>query len=159
MSTTYTLTVRRDDAFSQSLPRQPLRDRLARIPTLEAQGGDLYHFGEPDEHGVMRIELCARDARLDSDRFDAIEVVIPRSWVHARGPQVFALVFMMAEWNQWTVYDEQIRDTLQKEAVLQGLVAMRQAQLQKEGRGGPPGTQAHFVEEPSRDDGSDDSSR
>ena len=50
-----------------------------------------------------------------------------------RGPRVFALVFMLQGWTRWEVFDPQLGDTLQREAVLQGLVAMRQAQMEKEG--------------------------
>jgi hypothetical protein len=63
---------------------------------------------------------------------DSISIHIPRPWVMERGPQVFALVFMTAEWCDGEVYDPQIEDTLQKETVLQGLVAVRQAQREQE---------------------------
>jgi hypothetical protein len=133
-----------------------MREHLRRIPGVKDQGDGLYTFGERDEHGIMEIEmLVVRDrervpvedlAAEDAERSNGIEVRIPRPWVMPRGPQVFALVFMMAEWNGWEVYDPQIEDTLQKEAVLSGLVAVRQQQLEREGRGGPPGTRAHFLQ-------------
>jgi len=46
---------------------------------------------------------------------------------------VFALVFMAAEWLGWEVYDPQIEDTLKKDVVLAGMIAMRRAQLDREG--------------------------
>jgi hypothetical protein len=49
-----------------------------------------------------------------------------------RGPQVFALVFMTSEWCHGEVWDPQIEDTLQKDVVLQGMVAVRQAQREQE---------------------------
>ena len=57
---------------------------------------------------------------------------MPRAMVVEKGPRVFALVFMLAEWAKWEVFDPQIDDRLQKEAVLSGLVAMRQAQRDQE---------------------------
>jgi hypothetical protein len=156
VSDIYRLTLWSDPDGSRELPRRELANRLARIPNLEEASVGLYHFGERDEDGVMEIELLLiRDGEKipltepagdDGGSYNRIEVRVPRSWVMAKGPQVFAIVFMMAEWNRWAVYDEQIEQTLQKEAVLQGLVAMRQAKLEAEGRGGPPGTRAHFAE-------------
>jgi hypothetical protein len=70
----------------------------------------------------------------ESDRCDEVEVRIPRPWVIERGPRVFALVFMLAEWAKFEVFDPQIGDNLQKEAVLSGLVAMRQAKREHEAR-------------------------
>jgi hypothetical protein len=152
----YLLLLRSDPTYARWAPRDALRDHLRRIPNLMHQGDDLYHFGEQDEHGVMQVEFqIVRDGEQippdswteeDKERCNGVEVRIPRAWVMDRGPQVFALVFMIAEWYGWQVFDPQIGDTLQKEAVLQGLVAMCQRRLQAEGRGGPPGTQAHFVQ-------------
>lgn len=115
---------------------------LTRIPGVVETGPDRYAFGDEDEHGVMQLDVFVRrngarvepqDVRDDeADRCDEVEVRIPRDWVMAKGPQVFALVFMLAEWADWEVFDPQIDDTLQKEAVLSGLVAMRQAQRQAE---------------------------
>jgi len=103
-----------------------------RIPTLSAAEPGRYVFGEADEHGQMDLRFAPEGA---DGTFDRIEVRIPRPWVHAKGPQVFALVFMTAEWIGFEVHDPQIDSVLQKEAVLQGMVAMRQAQLDQE-RGG-----------------------
>jgi hypothetical protein len=83
---------------------------------------DRYEFGDRDEHGVTEIE------RRDDGE---VEIRVPRPWVMARGPQIFALVFMTAEWCSGEVYDPQIDDTLRKDVVLQGLVAARQAQREK----------------------------
>ena len=130
-------TLEDQDPLDQTL----LRERLLRIPGVIARGDGVFQFGEIDEHGAMIIQ--ARD--------ESIETAIPRAWVHERGPQVFAIVFMMAEWHAYEVYDPQIGEVLIKEAVLQGLVAMRQARLEAEGRGGPPGTRAHFVDPPQED--------
>jgi hypothetical protein len=65
---------------------------------------------------------------------ERIDIRIPRSWVMERGPQVFALVFMTAEWCNGEVWDPQIEDTLQKDVILQGMVAVRQAQREQEPR-------------------------
>jgi len=89
-----------------------------------------YEFGEPDEHGVMSIGLGRGGDQTPDDHFDKIEISIPRPWVQSNGPQVFAIVFMIQGWTDWVVYDPQIGDTLQREVVLQGLVAMRQAQME-----------------------------
>jgi hypothetical protein len=82
-------------------------------------GDGRYEFGERDTDGIMQIQVVPASVRVS----------IPRSWIPARGPQVFALVFMMAEWLCWEVHDPQIGELLKKDVVLQGLVAMRQAQL------------------------------
>lgn len=140
MSEIYRLTLRSDPSYSESLPRDELAGRLAKIPGLRDEGGGIYRFGEPDVYGVMEIELARRHEGVlsrgatqdEAGLYNVIEVRVPRHWVMEKGPQVFALVFMMAAWNRWVVYDEQIQDTLQKEAVLQGLVAMRQAKLDAE---------------------------
>lgn len=118
-----------------------VRERLLRIPGVSEQGEDLFHFGQPDADGVMAIRLGESD----------IDMTIPRPWIHERGPQVFALVFMVAEWRGWEVFDPQIGETLQKEAVLQGLVAMRQAQRNVEEAGADPG--AVRSEPPGRPEG------
>ncbi|HKI83622.1 MAG TPA: hypothetical protein VKA63_04730 [Candidatus Krumholzibacteria bacterium] len=68
-----------------------------------------------------------------ADLMRSIEISIPRFWIKARGPQVFAIVFMMQGWTGFEVYDPQIDSTLERETVLQGMVAMRQAQLENQG--------------------------
>jgi hypothetical protein len=100
-------------------------DRLMRIPGVVDRGDGAYEFGDADEHGVMRLDF----------ELASIGIAIPRPWVHDRGPMVFALVFMLAEWLRWEVYDPQIEDVLVKEVVLQGMVAMRQAQREADLRG------------------------
>jgi len=150
VSALYRLTLRSDPTYAAARPRAELASRLARVPSLQDRGRGLFEFGTPDEHGVMEVELALvrdgakvpfEDLRAeDAATYNAVEVRVPRPWVTSKGPQVFALVFMMAEWNGWTVYDEQIESTLQKDTVLQGLVAMRRAQLDREGRGGPAGS-------------------
>ena len=66
-----------------------------------------------------------------------IRIRFPRLWVNDRGPQVFALVFMIAEWCDGEVYDPQIDDTLRKDVVLQGMVAVRQAQREQDMKSAP----------------------
>lgn len=139
-STFYTLLLRSDAARSTSTDRADLLARLRRIPGVEPSDDrvDSYEFGDRDERGVMSLELfvCRDGARVPAEevtdeagsRCHEVEVRIPRAWILDRGPRVFALVFMLAEWAKWTVFDPQIGDTLQKEAVLSGLVAMRQKQ-------------------------------
>ena len=136
----YTLLLHSDAARSTSTDRADLLARLRRIPGVEPSDDrvDSYEFGDRDEHGVMSLELfvCRDGTRVpaadvtdvEGERCDEVEVRIPRAWVLDRGPRVFALVFMLAEWAKWTVFDPQIGGTLQKEAVLSGLVAMRQKQ-------------------------------
>jgi hypothetical protein len=51
---------------------------------------------------------------------------------------VFALVFMLRDWLGMQAYDPQIDDILDKESVLKGLVAMRQAQREREATKGTP---------------------
>lgn len=109
-----------------------LRSRLLRIPTLEERESRRFEFGEADDAGVMTVWLAADEAAA-ADGIDRIEISVPRPWLPARGPQVFAIVFMAAEWLGWEVYDPQIDDTLKKDVVLQGMVAMRRAQLENEG--------------------------
>lgn len=130
MSEFYRILVRGDDAESSTLPRSAVRDRLCAVPKVVLREGDLHEFGEADEHGVMTLQLHGPD----EETLSSIEVMIPRPWVMQMGPQVFALVFMVQGWTNWEVYDPQIDGTLQREAVLQGLVAMRQARMQEEGR-------------------------
>ncbi len=126
-ASSYALCLRpsaRSDAAGSS---HESRARLLRIPGVVEVSEGRYEFGEADEHGVMGLDY--HDL--------SIEVSVPRPWVQERGPQVFALVFMLAEWLRWEVYDPQIEDVLVKEAVLQGMVAMRQAQREAEARGHP----------------------
>ena len=107
-----------------------LAGRLERIPGVNVEGPGRFSFGEPDEHGRMEIQAQTEPARIG--------IRFPRAWVMDRGPQVFALVFMAAEWSGGEVFDPQIEDTLRKDVVLQGLVAVRQAQREKESPGPPP---------------------
>lgn len=142
MSSTYTLLLRSDAAHSRPAEREGLVGHLTRIPGVVETAPDRYAFGDEDEHGVMELDVYVRrnGARVEpadvgddeADRCDELEVRIPRPWVMEQGPRVFALVFMLAEWARWEVFDPQIEDTLQKEAVLSGLVAMRQAQREQE---------------------------
>ncbi|RKZ11536.1 hypothetical protein DRQ53_00605 [bacterium] len=122
-----------------ALERSELERRLACIPGVQADGPGSFSFGEPDANGSMRLEFG-----------ETIDIRIPRPWVMERGPQVFALVFMLAEWSAGEVYDPQIDDTLEKDHVLQGMVAMRQAQREK-GSGSMPEQSARGrEEEPAR---------
>jgi len=130
LSEIYRIVIRKDASESESLPREALRQRLRSVPRVLARDEDRHEFGEADEHGVMSVSLRGSTP----DALSAIEVEIPRAWVMNSGPQVFALVFMLQGWTDWEVYDPQIEGTLQREAVLQGLVAMRQARMQEEGR-------------------------
>jgi len=134
MTDRYQLLIRKDSPESESSSCEDLSSRLVRVPTIERVdlrhyvfGGD---FGEADEAGRVHLSLPECDVE---DEFSRIEVDIPRSWVPEKGPQIFALVFMAASWLSWEVYDPQIDDTLKKDVVLQGLVAMRRAQLEGEG--------------------------
>ena len=130
MSELYRILLRKDEAESMSLPRAEMRGRLGAIPGVIARTENDFEFGETDEDGVMELRLCGSEA----EELSRIEVEIPRAWVMQNGPRVFALVFMVQGWTGWEVYDPQIEGTLQREAVLQGLVAMRQARMQEEGR-------------------------
>ncbi len=126
----YRLVIRARDGQDFDPDVGQLESRLGRIPGVSIEGNGRFCFGEEDEHGVMEI--------VAGDSAD-IDIRIPRPWVMERGPQVFALVFMTAEWCHGEVWDPQIEDTLQKDVVLQGMVAVRQAQREQEQQK-PPGT-------------------
>jgi len=130
MSDRYLLWIRKDADESASSSCGELADRLLRVPTVVQRDARHFAFAEPDEAGQVEIELFEGD---DPDTFCRVIFDVPRAWVPAKGPQVFALVFMTASWLAWEVFDPQIDDTLQKDVVLQGLVAMRRAQLDSEG--------------------------
>jgi hypothetical protein len=108
--------------------------RMRRVPTLEAQSERRWQFGEPDEHGRLDIEFRGGDG----DVFQTVDFAIPRAWVPGRGPQVFALLFMLRDWLGMEAYDPQIDSVLEKEVVLKGLVEMRQAQRDEAARKGKP---------------------
>lgn len=129
MDAIYRLELRDPANPAPGLARAEIERKWQKIPTLSEAEPGRFVFGDADEHGQMDLRFDPADA---ADTFDRIQVQIPRAWVHARGPQVFALVFMTAEWIDFEVHDPQIDSVLQKEAVLQGLVAMRQAQLEQE---------------------------
>lgn len=118
----YRLTLRPSSSAEATDSPHSVSDRLLRIPGVTRIDSGCFRFGEADEHGIMQLDFEG----------EAIEVVVPRPWVQDKGPQVFALVFMLAEWLHWDVYDPQIEDVLKKDVVLQGLVAMRQAQREKD---------------------------
>jgi len=132
--TVYHLVIRARDGQDFDPDAAMLESRLGRIPGVSVLGSGQFRFGEADEHGAM--EFVAGP--------DGVDIRIPRTWVMERGPQVFALVFMTAEWCHGEVWDPQIEDTLQKDVVLQGMVAVRQAQREQEQRtapGPPPAEQ------------------
>jgi len=130
VSDRYLLWIRRDAEESASSSCEELAERLLRVPTVVQSDGRHFVFAELDESGQVEIELVEGD---DPATFSRVVFDVPRAWVPAKGPQVFALVFMTASWLAWEVYDPQIEDTLKKDVVLQGLVAMRRAQLESEG--------------------------
>ena len=139
MSDSYQLLLRGYEACSIPASIDDIASRLGRIPSIQRISPRSFEFGEADEHGVMKLEFQSwqdgvQIAPDDDNSSHCLEITVPRAWVHERGPQVFAIVFMAAEWLGWTVYDPQIEDSLQKDAVLQGLVAMRQARLVAEGK-------------------------
>lgn len=117
----YRLTLRPSASADAAESPHAASDRLLRIPGVAQVDSNCFRFGQADEHGVMQLDFTG----------EAIEVGVPRSWVQDKGPQVFALVFMLAEWLHWEVYDPQVEDVLKKDVVLQGLVAMRQAQRER----------------------------
>lgn len=131
----YELSIRASGSGSFDPDPEMLGTRLGRIPGVTRQAGGRFTFGEADAHGQMQI-----------DAGDPIRVRIPRAWVMERGPQVFALVFMTAEWCGGEVYDPQIDDTLKKEVVLQGMVAVRQARREQEQETTAPETPAPQVD-------------
>lgn len=124
----YELVIRARAGESFTPDPAMLAERLDRIPGVTVEGPRRFAFGEADEHG--RMEIVARET-------GPVEISIPRPWVMERGPQVFALVFMTAEWCGGEVFDPQIDDTLRKDVVLQGLVAVRQAQREQQAQGRP----------------------
>ena len=128
----YELRLRARGSVGESRSIEELHAKLIRVPTVDEIDGRHFQFGEADDAGIMTLELRTEHDD-DSGRFEEVEILVPRSWLPARGPQVFALVFMAAEWLGWEVYDPQIDDLLQKDVVLQGMVAMRRAQLDREG--------------------------
>jgi len=119
--TVYHLVIRARDGQEFDPDAAMLESRLGRIPGVSVLGSGQFRFGEADEHGAM--EIVAGPGGVD--------IRIPRTWVMERGPQVFALVFMTSEWCHGEVWDPQIEDTLQKDVVLQGMVAVRQAQREQ----------------------------
>jgi hypothetical protein len=121
-SSHYQLFIRPRPGAEFDADERMLSSRLGRIPGVEESGPGAFRFGEPDEHGVMEIEW-----REDGE----IAMRVPRPWVHERGPQVFALIFMTAEWCDGEVFDPQIDDVLRKDVVLQGMVAVRQAERER----------------------------
>ena len=139
MSDFYQLLLRGEEACSIPASIDDIALHLGRIPSRRRSSARSFEFGEADEHGVMKLEFQASQdgaqiAPDDEITTHCLDITVPRAWVHERGPQVFAIVFMAAEWLGWTVYDPQIEDSLQKDDVLQGLVAMRQARLVAEGK-------------------------
>lgn len=144
MSDTYILLLRSDATYQRPAEREGLLQHLTRIPGVVERAPDQYVFGGEDANGRMELDVLVRrdgarvepsDVRDDeADRCDEVEVRMPRDWVIENGPRAFALVFMLAEWSDWEVYDPQIDDTLQKEVVLSGLVAMRQQQREAEAK-------------------------
>ncbi len=130
MSENYRILLRPREGQSPQLEGASVQDKLLSVPGISSQAERFFHFGEEDEHGVMTIRLSPE---TPADFMHSIEVSIPRAWVRARGPQVFAIVFMMQGWTGWEVYDPQIESTLERETVLQGMVAMRQIELEKQG--------------------------
>lgn len=130
MSDSYTILLRAGGDAAPGCSREEILRRLRSVPKLQEKGEGRLEFGEADEHGVMTLALLGPDPQL----LESIEIRIPRPWVMENGPQVFALVFMIQGWTDWEVYDPQIDSTLHREAVLQGLVAMRQARMQERGQ-------------------------
>jgi hypothetical protein len=130
--TVYQLVIRACAGKKFDSNAQMLESRLGRIPGVTVEAGGRFRFGEADQHGVMEIVASS----------EGVDFRIPRPWVMERGPQVFALVFMTAEWCHGEIWDPQIEDTLQKDVVLQGMVAVRQAQREKEQPGTSAGTPA-----------------
>jgi len=122
-SSLYRLRIRPHPGADFDPDPERLRARLLRIPGVSQTADGRFEFGDRDEHGVTEIECLSGGE---------IEFRVPRPWVMPRGPQIFALVFMTAEWCSGEVYDPQIDDTLRKDVVLQGLVAVRQAQREGE---------------------------
>lgn len=150
MNPNYRILLRPRETQSPQLECAPVREKLKAVPGVSARDEGLHHFGEEDEHGVMTIRLSAesaaegtspagesasaREHESSADTLRSIEISIPRFWIKARGPQVFAIVFMMQGWTGFEVYDPQIESTLERETVLQGMVAIRQAQLENQGQ-------------------------
>jgi hypothetical protein len=132
MSERYHIILRSASGAKSSLP--PLAVRMRRVPTLEALDERHWCFGEADAHGRLELEFCGGAG----DEFETVDFSIPRPWVPSRGPQVFALVFMLRDWLGMQAYDPQIDSLLDKEVVLKGLVAMRQAQRDHEAAKGKP---------------------
>lgn len=126
----YRILVRPEGDDSPPASVEQLSSRLLRIPTLERAGERRFRFGDEDEDGRLELELEGGEG----DRFERASFSIPRGWVPRKGPQVFALIFMVRDWLGFEAYDPQIDDVLNKEAVLQGLVAMRQAELNQKER-------------------------
>jgi len=152
MKRNYRILLRPREGQSPELECASVQDRLPSVPGISSRSKRLFHFGEEDEHGVMTIRLSlegSADATSEGSSSESaspkneietsagamrsIDVTIPRPWVKQRGPQVFAIVFMMQGWTGWEVYDPQIESTLERETVLQGMVAMRQIELEKQG--------------------------
>ena len=130
MNSNYRILLRPREGQSSELACASVRERLPSVPGISSPSERLFHFGEEDEHGVMTVRLLPEEP---TDSMRSIEVSIPRPWVKLRGPRVFAIVFMMQGWTDWEVYDPQIESTLERETVLQGMVAMRQIELEKQG--------------------------
>lgn len=119
----YALTIRARDGAPFRAGPELVGERLGRIPGTSNPAPGHFTFGAVDEHGQMEFVVD-----------ETIGIRIPRPWIRERGPQVFALVFMVAEWCQGEVFDPQINDILQKEVVLQGMVTVREAQREQEQR-------------------------
>jgi len=128
----YDITIRPDETFSRSVPRESLATFIAQLPSISRSGGSqLVLDARPKRYMTISLETadedgdCMEDDKT-ADTTNCIRLHIPYAFLGKRLERdYFPTCFAIADHLGWSVYDEQSGENIPRNAIASDLTAQK----------------------------------
>ncbi|MCE9589248.1 MAG: hypothetical protein K8S99_01850 [Planctomycetes bacterium] len=129
----YDLTIRPDEKFSRSVPREPLEAFIALLPFIAAVDRSLFVLEEkPNRRMEISLEVVDADGNWieevseTSDTINCIRLHVPYAFLGKRPERdYFPTAFLIADHLGWSLYDEQSGEDIPRDAVASDMTQTR----------------------------------
>jgi hypothetical protein len=119
----YDLTIKGDDSYARSVPKEPTASFIAQLPDIKPNGDYGFALDRPPNRW-MEIDLevvseegdSIREAWREYDEFNCISLHIPYQFL-GKAPErdYFPTAFAIADHVGWELYDEQTGEAVPRE--------------------------------------------